>query len=67
MLRLGAMQQLQEISAQSENNKIYGVQLKQILTLSAVIYNFFVSESYLKGLIKMQPHSVSRHLSPSQS
>lgn len=67
MLRLGAMQQLQEISAQSENNKIYGFQLKQILTLSAVIYNFFVSESYLKGLIKMQPHSVSRHLSLSQS
>lgn len=47
------MQQLQEISVQSENNKTYGFQLKQILTLSALIFNFFTSESYLKGLIKM--------------
>lgn len=53
MLKMDAMQQLQEISVQSENNKTYGFHLKHILTLSTLIYNFFISESYLKGLIKM--------------
>lgn len=52
---MDAMQQLQETSVQSENNTTYGFQLKLILTLSTLIYNFFISESYLKGLIKMQP------------
>lgn len=49
MLKGDAMQQLQEISVKSENNKTYGFQLKQILTLSTLIYNFFISASYFKG------------------